>query len=310
MTTGSLARECALPADSLECLASAAAELKLLRRHGDDRWGLGELGAASRGSPGIEAMVRHHELLYRDLADPLDLLRNRSEASLRDYWTYAARPGHSSGDAAAQYSELMARSQSFVADDVLSHGAFERCHTLLDVGGGSGFFAAEAMRRYPHLRVTVFDLPSVAALAGQRFVDEGLAERGSSVGGSVFDDELPPGFDAVSLVRVLHDHDDEAAYSILRAVRRALPSDGRLFVAEPMAETAQARGVGAYFHLYLWAMGSGKPRSRARLQHMLEEVGFADVREHRTYQPMQVRLLSARPGSAANDTDTDNVYKT
>jgi demethylspheroidene O-methyltransferase len=65
-----------------------------------------------------------------------------------------------------------------------------------------------------------------------------------------------------------------------------------------MAHTRGAGGVGAYFELYLWAMGSGRPRTRAELQAMLEAAGFTDVRERRVRRPLLVRVLVARPSAA------------
>jgi demethylspheroidene O-methyltransferase len=49
----------------------------------------------------------------------------------------------------------------------------------------------------------------------------------------------------------------------------------------------------AYFGLYLWAMGSGKPRSPERLRAMLKEAGFETCREYPTRRPLMVRALVA-----------------
>ena len=50
-------------------------------RRGDGRFGLGALGAALVGNPGIAAMVEHHALLYADLRDPVALLRGERGAT-------------------------------------------------------------------------------------------------------------------------------------------------------------------------------------------------------------------------------------
>ncbi|MEM1190167.1 MAG: methyltransferase [Pseudomonadota bacterium] len=300
-STAVLAAEFGIEREALSRLLAAASELRLLQRSGDEVWRLGDLGAASLGSPGIAAMVRHHHLLYADLANPLDLLRDRSSSRLGEFWRYAASPGTSEAENAAHYSDLMAQSQSFVADDVLTHLALWGRERLLDIGGGSGVFAAEALRRFPDLRATVFDLPDVAALAAQRFARAGLGERGLAMPGNMFEDPLPRDADVISLVRILHDHDDEPVRQLLAAARAAIRSDGFLVVAEPMAETPAAPGVGAYFHLYLWAMRSGKPRSARRLRELLEEAGFADVQERPSFQPLLVRILTARPGDIGRD---------
>ena len=96
------------------------------------------------------------------------------------------------------------------------------------------------------------------------------------LGGDFNKDSLPRGADVLSLVRVVHDHDDDAADSLLRAAHRALPPRGVLLLAEPMLGTPGAETVGpAYFGFYLLAMGHGKPRAPEELQRMLQDAGFS-----------------------------------
>ncbi|MEM6485405.1 MAG: methyltransferase [Pseudomonadota bacterium] len=297
--TSELAVHVALPEDAVRCLLRAAAELELVAGAGDDRWRLGELGAASRGNPGIAAMVRHNQLLYRDLCKPIDLLAKRADTEVSQYWTYGCAASAvcdaeaSAPDNAGAYSDLMAQSQSFVADDVLAHAPLANRHVLLDVGGGSGFFAAQALQKHKHLRVQVFDRPTVAPLAQRRFSKENLDGRSSVVAGDMFREELPRGADVISFVRVLHDHDDDQIRLVLSAARRAISEGGMILIAEPMAETRSNPGVGVYFHMYLRAMRSGRPRSKGELTGFLEDAGFGAVREIATYQPLLVRLLVA-----------------
>jgi demethylspheroidene O-methyltransferase len=114
-------------------------------------------------------------------------------------------------------------------------------------------------------------------------------------GGNFHVDPLPIGADIVSLVRVLHDHDDAVASALLRAIRRVLPRGGELLLAEPMAETPGAEPAGdAYFGFYLLAMGSGRPRSAQRLKEMLEAAGFSQVQHRPTHLPLLVRVLLAK----------------
>jgi demethylspheroidene O-methyltransferase len=147
--------------------------------------------------------------------------------------------------------------------------------------------------------VVLFDLPAVAERARLRFEREDLAERAQAVGGDVMRDPLPSGADVASLVRVIHDHNDEAALTILRAVRQALPPDGTLLIAEPMSGTPGAEPVGdAYFGFYLLAMGSGRPRTASELREMLGEAGFNQVREVPARRPILTRVMVARTSRA------------
>jgi demethylspheroidene O-methyltransferase len=192
----------------------------------------------------------------------------------------------------------MAASQPLVADEILDAYALRRHRCLLDVGGGDGRFLATVAQRVPALRLVLFDLPVVAERARARFAAAGIGARASAVGGSFLTDALPRGADIASLVRVVHDHDDAAAMTILCAVRAALPAGGTLLLAEPMAGTPGAEAMGdAYFGFYLLAMGRGRPRSAAVLTAMLTAAGFDRVRGLPTHLPLQTQLLVARcPG--------------
>jgi demethylspheroidene O-methyltransferase len=241
-------------------------------------------------------MVEHHALLYRDLAEPVALLRGeRRDTELGRFWSYAG-PAEQPRTATtvAGYSELMASSLSLIAEDILEAYPQDRHRTLLDVGGGEGAFLEAAAASSPHLALQLFDLPPVAARAQARLAAAGLASRATVTGGDVFQDPLPQGADLVSLVRVIHDHDDPQALRILRAVRKILQPGGVLLLAEPMAGTTGAEPMGdAYFGFYLLAMGQGRPRTAGQLQALLLEAGFDRVEPRDTRRPLLCRLMLA-----------------
>jgi demethylspheroidene O-methyltransferase len=239
-------------------------------------------------------------MLYADLADPVALLRRgeRGGNALSGYWAYAgaADPNALREEQVAAYSTLMAASQPMIAEEVLGAWNIGQYGKLMDVGGGEGAFLIACARRAPRLRLMLFDLPAVAERARARFAEAGVADRAEAFGGSFHTDPLPRGADAISLVRVLHDHDDDAAMGILRAVRAALPEEGTLLLAEPMSGTPGAEPVGeAYFGFYLLAMGRGRPRTAAENLAMLREAGFTRTRTVRTGTPLLTSLIIARP---------------
>lgn len=292
-----LAPKIGLPVDETRRLVEGAAALRLLQRHGA-LYRLGDLGAVLIANPGINAMIRHHPALYLDLADmPAFLRKGRGESNLSNYWSYARNPDPAkSGDAKiAAYSELMSESQTMVADEVLASVKFSQHKVLLDVGGGQGAFLSAVAGHAPHLQLKLFDLPAVADRAAARFQDEGLADRVETIGGSFFEDKLPTGADMISLVRIIHDHDDDPAQAILNSVYEALERDGELIVCEPMSTGGYAQRMSdAYFNFYLHAMGSGRPRPPSMLKAMLEKAGFQDVRLLKTRSPLITSVISAR----------------
>ncbi len=110
----------------------------------------------------------------------------------------------------------------------------------------------------------------------------------------MFESDLPSTPDVVRFIRVLHDHDDDRIKVLLSSAHKALPEGGRLIVAEPMAGTRGSEAIGdAYFGMYLWAMGSGRPRTVEELTEMIREAGFSKCEELRTSMPLLVRVVSA-----------------
>jgi len=281
-----LAVRCAVPAARMRMLLDAACSLRLLELSGK-RYRLGRLGAALRGNPGIAAMVAHHRIFYGDISDPVALLRGETAPDLAKFWPYRG-----AGDA-AKYSALMAESQPMIAVEILSAYDFSKHKCVLDIGGGDGVFLRRLAAQAPGLKLMLFDLPEVAARASQNFADAGLAERATAIGGDFEAESLPRGADVITLIRVLHDHDDDKALALLKAARAALPPNGVLLLAEPMAGTKGAEPIGAaYFGFYLLAMGSGKARRAEEIEAMLTSAGFGRVRHVSTSQPMLTGLLT------------------
>jgi demethylspheroidene O-methyltransferase len=299
-TAAELAGPMGMSESAADRFLRAAVAIDLLERRGARGYGLGRLGVAMPGNPGIAAMVRHHGMLYRDLIDPLALFRGELEQTeLGRYWSYAGSldPAADGDDRVAEYSTLMSASMGFVAEDTLDAYALGEHRCLMDVGGGEGRFLIEAGRRWPHLKLILFDLPAVVQRAEANLVEAGLRERAELAGGNIKTDPLPRGADIISLVRVILDHNDDGAMLILKAVRDALPADGTLLITEPMSETPGAEPVGdAYFGLYLLAMGSGRTRPPRELKAMLREAGFGRIRLVHTRRPLQTRVLVAKAG--------------
>lgn len=279
--------------DGAERLLRAAAALDLLRRQADGRYGLGEMGAGLLGNPAVFAMVRHHRALYSDLSDAGALLSaRRSDTELSRYWAYDQC---SDPSAARVYSALMAETQSLIAEQILSAIDLSSRNCLMDVGGGLGVFVERVGARYAHLHLRLVDLPQVAAMAQARLGETALSGRLEVLGLDALSEYLPQGADVVTLVRVLHDHDDGPALKLLQNVRAALPSGGRLVIAEPLAGVRGAKRMGdAYFGMYLWAMGRGKPRTFEEVRALLRQAGFPVARLRRTRNPLLVSCITAQ----------------
>jgi demethylspheroidene O-methyltransferase len=281
-----LADRTGLSPDKTALLVRAAVALDLLNRD-KDLVVPGPHGAALLGQPWIMRFVEHHRFFYRDLEDPVGLLHGQfSDGGLKSYWTY--------DDAAADktaYSELMAASQEAVSQQILGAYDFSQHRALLDVGGGSGAFLRAVGAQCPKLSLNLFDLPGVVQLA------HGNIKR---YNGDFRCDQLPEGMDVISLVRVVHDHDDAAVSELLHNIRRVCSPHTVLLIAEPFSgNKATAAVTDAYFALYFAAMGQGQIRTPQAIAELAGKCGFTQMKTRPTDMPLVTGLLTLKPKSSS-----------
>lgn len=294
-----IARRVALPAPVLQRLLLSAVALGLLEHRSQGRFGLGPLGVPLATHAGIAQMIEHNQLLYEDMRDPVAFLQNAWQGGMAAYWPYAhdpQAPEHHAQDTFRRYSELMAASQGFVVQEILASYHFNAHQCVLDVGAGKGRFASALAGKAPHLRLQLFDLPPVLALAREALQDPGLSDRLQFHPGSFLHDPLPTGADLITLVRVAHDHPDGVVQQLLGKIHDALPLGGTLLLAEPMAQPDGQPGSpsDAYFHFYLLAMGAGRLRTPDELRRLMEAAGFSHVELVPNAMPIHTRILIGR----------------
>ncbi|MEL6996861.1 MAG: methyltransferase [Pseudomonadota bacterium] len=294
-SVGDLANHADLPVQRMEVLCQSAAAVGLLLRKRDGTYRLGRLGAAALGVPGLAVMIRHHQVFYRDLADPVALLKGEIEPELSKFWAYV-RGDHAAEDReiAADYSHIMATSQQLVARETLDAVDLSGISTLTDIGGGTGAFLQSVAERHPHLSLRLFDLPAVIDAARVRLAPD---TRINLHPGSFLSDPLPEGSDAVTLIRVLYDHQDHTVRTLLSRIHDSLPVNGRIVISEPMSGGRQPCRVGdSYFGFYTTAMTTGCARSAERHIELLTEAGFSNARQIPTNQPLLTSVVIARKG--------------
>jgi len=298
-TSAALAQSLDLPLEATQRLMGAAEGLRLVERAGRDRFVLGVQGAALMGNAGLVEMIDHHRHLYADLADGVGLLRRGGgQGDLAAYWPYAtsAAPQAASTESVSDYSALMAATLPAVAADLFRAYPIHRHHRLMDVGGGEGAFLGLAGERAPALKLMLYDLPAVTQRARRRLACAGLSDRTEVFAGDFLSEPVPAGADLITLVRILHDHDDAGVLALLKSIRAALPPDGALLIAEPMSSSPRPdRVADVYFALYLLAMGRGRARTPGEIGALLRAAGFRRVRTLRTRTPFLLRALLARP---------------
>jgi len=262
--------------DPLRRLLFALAQLGLVVRLQDGRFGLTSLGACLKSDhpDGLNAFARYqaHAIIQLPWANLVHTLRTGNTAfesvfgvPLFDY--YAAHP-----DAAALFAAGMAaRTAEHVAAIV---GAYDwtAFGTIVDVGGGDGALLTAILAAAPNARGILFEWPSLQAAAAQRIAAAGLADRCTFVGGDFFH-SVPPGGDLYLLKHVLHDWEDHKVEAILHNLRRAAPA--RLLVAEPILPEGDEPALeAAMMDVAMLLVTGGRERTATEFAELYRRAGF------------------------------------
>ena len=152
-------------------------------------------------------------LVCGDLTEQLDYANTLDDPRTTEEFVRGQHAG-SLGPAA-----LLARSQDLSG-----------CSRLLDLGGGSGAFAIDAVTRYPGLSAVVFDLPQVIAVTEQIIQETGLTSRITCTGGDLRTDPWPQDADLILLSYIVSSYEQETLQALLARTQAYLPSGGRLLI--------------------------------------------------------------------------------
>jgi len=175
------------------------------------------------------------------------------------------------------FHNMMGSVSRLVAEELVQQLDLSKYTHLLDVGGGTAVNATYLARRWPNLRVTIADLPTIAETANAKIASLGLADRVQAVGLDAFSDEFPQGCDAVLFGHFLEIWSIERNKALMAKAARAVEPGAGIFVVTPGADDDEtgpdlAAALSAYFMTV--ASGEGMVYTCAEYEEWFSEVGF------------------------------------
>jgi len=184
-------------------------------------------------------------------------------------WAYfAAHP-----EASAIFNATMETKAQVQIAGVLAAYDFSGFEAIGDIGGGRGHLLRAVLERVPTAKGVLFDLPHVVAdKAGA------ASPRITRQAGDFFKDELPV-CDAYLLMEVIHDWSDAESVSILKAIRRAAPSQAKLLLIEEMIPDDSGPAWSKILDIHMLALIGGKQRTRREYEALFDAAGFSFKRE-------------------------------
>ncbi|HLI96174.1 MAG TPA: methyltransferase [Candidatus Baltobacteraceae bacterium] len=255
--------------DRLFRLLRALAAYDVVKHVGGNRFALAHLGKALIGKDSASPLIRYantpwHGAAYANLVAGVRENRPGFEiAQGMPMFSYFEKDPSAGAifDAAMQSLTPLFAPAFAVAYD------FSRMRRVVDVGGGTGALLAAVLTRFPNLRGTVFDLPSVV----QRVQ---VTERLDAIEGNILATPPPPA-DAYIFSHVLHDWDDASCERMLQNVRTAMPEHSRVLVYEIIAPPPNNWWTqDRITDLEMLAMLPGRERTREEFAALFERAGL------------------------------------
>ncbi len=107
---------------------------------------------------------------------------------------------------------------------------FSHYQSFVDVGGASGGFAIAVSDIYPHLKITVVDLPSVSPIAKDLIEIEGATDKVHVMTANIVRNPLPESYDIAVLRALIQVLSPEDARRAIINMATSINSKGRIFI--------------------------------------------------------------------------------
>ncbi len=156
---------------------------------------------------------------------------------------------------------------------------------FLDIGGGSGVYAMDFVKRDPEKKATVFDLPDIIPITKKYIKKEGLTSRFSFICGDYNKDAFGKGYDMAFLSAVIHINSSKQNAKLVKKCFDALNAGGQIVIQDHvMDEDRTSPYGGALFAMnMLVATECGDTYTESEIKGWLKEAGFSEIKRIETF---------------------------
>ena len=290
MTRKELAERLDLQDQPLRILLLGLVATGLLRKRGSRyscTWIARQL--LDRNSPRkITAYVElQHRVMYKGLYWMLDAVREFRNVGLKEFPgdepTLYQRLAHDP-ELERIFQEAMQELSVQANEDMARFIDLSRVRHLVDVGGGDGTNIIALAKRWPHLRATVFDSPSVCEIARENIARHGLSDRLQAVPGDCFEDPFPEDADCLMFCHFFTIWSPEKDQALLKKCHDALPPGGQVAIFNMMQNDDEtgplSAAVGSPYFLTI-ATGEGMLYTWSEYETWMRASGFPKVTRYR-----------------------------
>ncbi len=189
----------------------------------------------------------------------------------------------------AMHSLVEARGDAEILSDMLD---LSRVKTVIDIGSGPGTYPIQFLKKYPHLKVTIFDLPGTLNVTKRVLQKEDMLGKIEMVEGDYNTDDLPEGYDLAFLSNIIHSEGIENNQKLMKKVYKSLNPGGKIIIKDHILDdTLTSPPVGAVFSIQMLLATGGRDYSFKEAAVWLEGAGFKKPEWIRLEPPLNSSLL-------------------
>jgi len=234
----------------------------------------------------IDVLGWQHHIVYPAEIDFVEALKTNKNVGLRHFPgnedNLYQRIAHDPALEKVFHDAMSSLSRS--ANKLLSEKVdFKETTHLVDAGGGDGTNAITLAKAHPHLSITIFDAPTVCALARKNIESAGLTKRIHTHEGNFFTTPFPEGIDGIIYSHMLTIWSPEKNTMLLKRSYDALPKGGKLYIFNMMANDdgvgPMSTALGSPYFLTI-ATGEGMLYAWCDYGSFLANAGFNQTERH------------------------------
>jgi 2-polyprenyl-3-methyl-5-hydroxy-6-metoxy-1,4-benzoquinol methylase len=155
---------------------------------------------------------------------------------------------------------------------------FGKYNSLIDIGGGSGIYAASIVKKHPFVDCAVLEKQPVDMITRMVLKERKLQNKIEVIKGDMFK-LIPGGYDVHLFSHVLHDWDYEQNYNLIKNSYASLNKHGIIMIHDAHLNGRKDGPLSvAEYSVLLMFSTPGKCYSVIEMKEMLESAGFKKFR--------------------------------
>jgi O-methyltransferase/methyltransferase family protein len=150
--------------------------------------------------------------------------------------------------------------------------SFDGIRSIVDVAGGHGLLLATILKKNPHMKGTLYEIPHVVAGAKDGPLKP-MMDRCTLASGDMFS-AVPVGADAYIMKYIIHDWPDDLCIKILKACRKGVNPGGKLLVVDHVIQPGNDFAPGKFLDLQMLIFPGGCERTEKQFRELFAAAGW------------------------------------